>query len=221
MRAAGIFVVATTLASSSLWSLGCDESSPRSSGGTGGASVSGTGGTGAPPNGGAGPGTGGAGTTPGTDAATSDTSTASMCKIPCLATIDSECLPEGACVEQPVALGLVSNRCYDNGVKILSQLALGLPTSTLKIIHRKADGSVCFTVEGTVKGTTEASVTWKDPAGTAVATGTYDITTMAATISCGNQQFSAQDALRCGATRNLPRAPGSPSSGGCTMGMCM
>jgi hypothetical protein len=228
MRVVGLSLMAVVVGSVSVFTLaGCDETAPpRGSGGSGG-TASGTGGTiGTPGTGGTVAGGGGTvagtgGTAGGSDAAAPD-DTASSCSIPCLADIDRECVPSGACMEQAAGpLGIASNRCYDNGVKILTDIAIAFPASTLKITHKKADGSVCFTVEGTVQGTTTATVTWKDAGGAAVATGTYNLTTMAATIMCGDQTFNAQAALGCGATRNLPRAPGSPSTSGCSMGVCM
>jgi hypothetical protein len=223
MRTRGFPLLAILLAPLALSA--CGDSAKKSGGGTGGAGApSGTGGTTPAGTGGIAAGTGGA-TPTGTGGTTSDAApvdSASACKVPCLATLDSECLPSGACTEQAVGpLGIATNRCYDNGVKILSDVMIGLPNSTLKITHKKADGSVCFTVEGTLNGATAATVTWKDPAGNAVATGTYAFTTMAATIMCGGQTFDAQAAASCGALRNLPRAPGSPSTGGCSMGSCM
>jgi hypothetical protein len=222
MRSVGLSLVVVTLASVMIG--GCDETSsfPRGTGGAGGSAigtggVTGTGGTTAAGTGGASASTGGS---PGDAAGPADT--ASACKIPCLANIEDECVPTGACVEQATGpLGIAANRCYENGVKILTDIALALPATTMKITHRKPSGEVCFTVEGTLQGTTNATVTWKDAGGTAVATGTYNLTTMAATIMCGDQTFGAQAALGCGATANLPRAPGSVSTSTCTMGACM
>jgi len=199
-----------------LWPAACKDSDPKTPDGTGGST--GTGGV-APPAG-----TGG---TPATGGSTGDAAnspdTTSTCNVPCLADIDRECVPSGACVEQATGpLNIAANRCYDNGVKILTDIALGVPSSTMKITHKKIDGSVCFTVEGTLQGTTMAAVTWKNAAGMPVATGTYNLSSMEANIMCGDQSFDAQATRGCGATRNLPRAPGgggTPSS--CTMGMCM
>src|SRR4051812_4198320 len=145
MRSVGLSLV-VTLASVMIG--GCDETSsfPRGTGGAGGSAirprgVTGTGGTtAARPRGARRPTRGRPrpprGAPPAAAAGPADT--ASACKIPCLANIEDECVPTGACVEQATGpLGIAANRCYENGVKILTDIALALPATTMKITHRK------------------------------------------------------------------------------------
>lgn len=158
-------------------------------------------------------GSGGQSGTPGGDAGTQP---AAGCGIPCLADIDKDCTGTGACVESNGLLG--PNRCYANGVKVIT--SADLTTLTYSITQSK-DGKVCYTTEAKVSGTSIA-ITWKDKGGKTVATGTYDTKTMMPTVMCGAQSFDATAGLGCSAAKNIPSLPGAPAQPStCTMGSCM
>ena len=145
---------------------------------------------------------------------------AATCKVPCLANIGADCIPEGTCIEQPGLLGL-SNLCYANGVKVLTTL-VPLPPGAV-VTHRKANGSLCYSVEGSITANM-VTLTWKDAAGVAVATGVYDTQTKVPTVTCGTQSFGAADLAGCAAGMNLPSVPGSATGAPatmCTQGSCM
>lgn len=231
MRSARLFVPASlfvTVALGMTVNLGCGSSdSPKSPslGGDGGATATpgGSGGASASAGGNNGAGTGGsagdAGTPPGSDSG----APAGECNIPCLANINKDCVPMGACVEQSMEVfgtKIGANRCYDNKVKIITAFSLQPPGVT--VTHRKPDGSVCFSMEGALT-TTDATITWKDAAGMVIARGKFDTATMKATsISCGDQSFDPSSATSCAAAQNLPTiaGTGTPPSG-CTPGACM
>ena len=143
---------------------------------------------------------------------------AGTCEIPCLATINNDCQPVGACVEQTT--GFNSRRCYANGVKVGSEVTIAV-MPTIIISHRKPDGSLCFSMEGVLNGQS-ARLTWKSAAGATVATGTYDTTTMKTTVMCGATSYETTASGACAASLNLPSLPGSaPAPNNCTMGACM
>jgi hypothetical protein len=179
------------------------------SGGTPGGSGGGTG------QSDAGGGAGGAGMPP----AGFDGGASATCNIPCIANIDNECRAMGACMEQTGLLG-TNNRCYANGVKIINDVMIGLMPS-LTTTQKKPDGSICFTMTGTLSGQS-ATLVWKNAAGATVATGTYDTMSMKAKIMCGAQSYDATPGDACASKLNLPTLPGMtapPSS--CTRGTCM
>jgi hypothetical protein len=191
-------------------------------GGTGGTATGGTGGTTA---------TGGTGGTTATGgmggAATGGTGGASAnCDIPCLTSLVSNCAPAGACMSQTTLLPPSVNQCYANGVKVTTAIALGAGGSGSAVITYSKAGQTCYSVEAPVTaGAMTFMFTYKNAAGTVVATGTFDSATSKTTVTCAGSAMTYD--LSSAACANVPRGQMPPMGGGdaganqCPMGTCM
>lgn len=140
-------------------------SSSGNDGGTGGTvgtgGVLGTGGGGG--NGGSGGGTG-----------------SGSCNAPsCLNGLMTSCEPSGTCVSQMDMTTFASNTCYSNGVKELMAISASGMTMTVK-----KDSSTCYSVDVSATGV----LTFKNGAGSPVATGTYDKNAGTTTVTCTGGQ---------------------------------
>jgi hypothetical protein len=175
--------------------------------GTGNGGTSGNGGAAGTPGAGGAPGTGGIGVPP-----------AAACNIPCIVEISKDCVPTGACLEQSSGL-FASNKCYANGVKVISTAVLANPPVYSSVY--KKDGNVCYTLDAELAAN-GATLKWKNPAGAVVATGTIDSTKNEATVTCGGQTYDSAATAACAGTLSLPSLPGIPggSATTCTMGAC-
>jgi hypothetical protein len=88
---------------------------------------------------------------------------------------------------------------------------------------KKADGNVCYTIEGVLVNTMSATLIFKDATGKQAGTGTYNLTTNDATIMCDGASFDAAAVRSCAGVLRLPSLPtgGTPPAGGdCTAGTC-
>ena len=92
---------------------------------------------------------------------------------PCLAALAQSCLPSGTCTTQavdPNSPGMV-NSCYGNGVKTC--VTVNATANTAVSTVTKADGkTVCYKAEMTFGTGGSGTMSFKDAAGTEVATGT-------------------------------------------------
>ena len=185
----GIVLVTVTLVA-----LGCSGGSPSGTPGTGGGGGIGGGG-GAGGRGGA----GGSGESPPIPA--------------CLAPFAAACPIAGTCTWGGGSR--VRRRlpfyCFGSGTRLTREVTIActteppMPTNEVnKVTVRKPDGSVCYTLEWTCacQFQCEGAVTWKDPAGQVVATGTTSVA--GKSITCAGS----------GETASAPCGP-SPSEPGC------
>ena len=124
-----------------------------------------------------------AGTDVGTDAGSTDA--AGLCNIPCINALVSQCPVQGTCVGQTAVsqATVVSNSCYATSVKTRATIGL----TGIRREYFKANGAPCWSLEGSGLG---GMITVKDGAGTVVATGTYNPTTMMGSITCGAQTYN-------------------------------
>jgi hypothetical protein len=218
MRSVRHLVLITLVSATSVW--GCEDAKPvTATPSDGGATGGSTGAGGAATGGSAAGGSTGAGGTTGADAGTPPGST---CTIPCIVALTQDCVPSGTCMEQSNGL-TGNNRCYSNGVKVATALAI-LPAPALTLTTKKPAGGVCYTVVGSLTSATSTSGTLvlKNAAGQQVGTGTYDLTTNQATVSCDNATFDAAAVATCASVLSLPSLPtgnNAPTSG-CTAGAC-
>jgi hypothetical protein len=231
MRSVRTFVLLTLVSATSVWA--CSDTKPvQTAADAGAGGITGTGGAGGAggviTDGGA-TGTGGAtstggttgtgGTTAGADAGTPP---GSGCTIPCLVTLTQDCVPSGTCMEQSGGI-TADNRCYSNGVKVGTMLAV-LPTPSLTLTTKKPDGGVCYTVTGALTSVqaTTAALVLKNAAGQQVATGSYNLTTMQASVMCDGATFDAAAVASCAGVLSLPSLPGTTTAGpgSCTAGTC-
>ena len=193
-------------------------------GGTGGTALGGSG-TGGAAGTTAAAGTGGtAGTTAaGTGGAGGGTSVQSWEDLPCLQKLFAQCPLDGACKLQYADGGNEYVACYPSGVTVSKtsssfQCAASDPNQTEEQI-RKPDGSLCYTVKGTLLGCETHQTTWIDGTGTVVAGGSYgfypaDIRCFATGEFCrtGTGGLSGGSSEPCRAT--------GPPSPVCTPGTC-
>ena len=117
---------------------------------------------------------GGGGGTGGTAGAGGGTS--GTCNAPnCLASLYTSCEPSGTCVTQTDMTTFASNTCYSNGVKEVMTIA-----ATGATITYKKGTSTCYSLESDATG----AVKFKNASGSVIATGTYNSTTQATTVTC-------------------------------------
>jgi hypothetical protein len=183
-------------------------------GGTGGtAATGGTGGTSAT-GGTGGTGTGGTGGMP------------ASCEIPCLTNLISNCAPMGTCMSQTTLLPTPSfNQCYSNGVKLSTAISVGGGGGGTVAVTYSKMGAVCYSIEAAGAGAgMNFTFSYKNPAGTVVATGTYDNATMKTTLTCAGSAMTYD--LSSAACANVPRGTmpgtggGDAGAGNCPMGAC-
>jgi hypothetical protein len=205
-----------------------------STGGTGGSTATGgttgTGGTTATGGTGGTTATGGTGGTTATGgmggSATGGTGGASAnCEIPCLTSLVANCAPAGTCMSQTTLLPPSVNQCYANGVKVSTAIALGAGGSGSAVVTYSKGGQACYSVEAPVTaGAMTFMFTYKNAAGTVVATGTFDSATSKATVTCTGSAMTYD--LSSPACANVPRGQMPPMGGGdagatqCPMGAC-
>ena len=96
-----------------------------------------------------------------------------------------------------------------------------LPPSAVVTV-KKAGGALCYTVEGTLTTADSANLVFKDSAGANAGTGTYNLTTMTGTVSCGGNSYNAAAVTSCLGVLSLPTVPGvsPPGATACTAGTC-
>ncbi len=106
---------------------------------------------------------------------------APSCLPPCLARAFNECSPPtGACVAYITAAVDNWRRCFANGLRVEAQPMGG---------HRyRSDRGVCASVS-TVAAATVNVDTWRDGAGTVIATATRPYTSEAWTITCDGAEY--------------------------------
>jgi len=132
------------------------------------------------------------------------------CNAPsCMTGLLSSCTPTGTCVAQSDLTTLSSNTCYSNGVKqIVSTSTTGTMTMTLK-----NGSSICYSMDIALTAQ-PSTVTFKNASGSVVATGTYDSTTQATTVTCtGGQAITLNSSCQ-----SIASAIGGGST--CTDGAC-
>jgi hypothetical protein len=156
------------------------------------------------------------------------------CGVPaCYLDLVLACMPDGACVRQTTTMcgasvcptpstttptAVMSNMCFDNGVKILMEMDTSNPLATTATDTVKKGSAVCFTtVSGPVSSDSRAvPVTVKNAAGTTVATVVVDMTARTETITCvgGSSVVVSMD---CGSSGG-----GTPNDAGssCPPGIC-
>jgi hypothetical protein len=130
----------------------------------------------------------------------------------------------GTCMQQStLALPPVVNQCYSNGVKISTSITISGGGGSIVSTYSKM-GNVCYSAEVASAGTGQnATITYKNAAGTTVATGNYTAATMKFTVTCtGGMTYDLSSA----ACANVPRGTTAPGGGGdagagsCPMGSC-
>ncbi len=216
----GLILATWTL---SIGSLACSDSKPATPTQQAGASGAGAGGAGGGQGGGGGVAQGGAGGGGAIDSGIREVMIppASACSVPCVANLTRDCVPMGMCTEQTTGFAN-SNRCYTNQVKIITAIVPAAPPmpTVLGMTTKKPDGSVCYTIDAQIAGAA-IMMTFKNSAGVAVGTGTYDIGTMQPSITCDGQTYAPAQVASCAGVLQLPAVPGIPGSGGnCQPGTC-
>lgn len=114
---------------------------------------------------------------------------AASCYPPCVQDLRAMCTPVAPCTQNvPGTFETqgIGAYCYANGVK--------LATTQYTQTRLKADGTTCYSVEQPpVSSGTVTTLTWKNAAGTAVATETYDYQTLGGlihTVTCGGTSYT-------------------------------
>lgn len=147
-------------------------------------------------------------------------STAGSCEVPqCILGLMAACIPGGACTSSTsgnIASGIVANNCFANGVKSMTSMTTGASGLSNEMTWYKADGSLCFTMDGTTDANGNATE-YKDAAGNVVATATATLTDGKMTYSCDGQTFVV-DPAQC-ADDGEDDDDGDGGSG-CTPGAC-
>jgi hypothetical protein len=140
-----------------------------------------------------------------------------QCPFPrCLVALLTPCTPAGTCTRQTTTIG--NNICYANGVKYIPALGNPNPTPSLALRVFRPDGRACYVLEAGARpggggmGAT-ASLTYRNPNGAVVATGTV---TQGNTLvlTCPNEP-TAMVPISCQPGLFGLTAPN------CTPGMCM
>jgi hypothetical protein len=151
----------------------------------------------------------------------------------CLQNLVTACPLAAACTFSRSAGGAADRYCFASGATLeimqvtFCDAAMTVPAATTVQTVRKADGSVCYTVESTCvcsMGCEQTNVTWRDAAGQAVAaeeinaTGQHSVACPGAAIS---RVDCAQEEAPAGCA-SWPQIPGSPNSStaSCTEGTC-
>lgn len=132
--------------------------------------------------------------------------TSGSCNAPsCLTSLYSSCEPSGTCVSQTDTTTFATNSCYSNGVKEIMTIAL----SGIAITYKKGT-STCYSINIDSTG----AISFKNAAGSVVATGTYDSTTTATTVTCTGGQAVTVNSSCDSSTMGGTSAPD------CTQGTC-
>ncbi|HMF42358.1 MAG TPA: hypothetical protein VKQ32_16915 [Polyangia bacterium] len=206
---------AVLLASLFVVSIACGGNLNRLDGGTAGGGAAGTGGSQ--------DGTLGTGGTSGTGGAPVGPPPS------CVLDLIASCPLTGSCQDELSDGGQMEKWCFDNGATV-SETTSGNCSGTTgqtTIVQeaRRADGTLCYSIEDTCycgMFCEEHTLTWKNGAGTVVATGTFELgftstVTCAATgESCSGTANGSPDPGSCTAT--AVRYPAAAK--GCTLGTC-
>lgn len=139
--------------------------------------------------------------------------TGDSCAVPqCFLDLMAACRPEGTCTTESSGdtTSMVSNACYENGVKWSTTVTMGGAGITSEMKGYKADGSLCFTAGGTTDTSGNNTTEYKDLGGTTVVTVT--VTGGKMTYVCGGQTVTI-DPSAC------PKGDGGTTSD-CTQGTC-
>jgi hypothetical protein len=109
----------------------------------------------------------------------------SQCRVPsCFLDVISTCVPQGACKMRSSATGLTT--CYQNGVKEIVGVDLATKSSSYTVT--RPDGTTCWTYSLPYSSTgalpDKVEITYKDGAGVAFATLSYDRKTGAIDLAC-------------------------------------
>jgi hypothetical protein len=145
------------------------------------------------------------------------------CDIPCLTTLTANCVPMGTCQSQSTIVPTpMTNQCYSNGVKISSTINISGGGGNLAATYSKM-GMVCYSMEVSGSAGSNVTLTYKNPAGTVVATATYDNTTMKTTLTCTGSAMTYD--LSSAACANIPQGQmgmggGDAGAGSCPAGTC-
>ena len=189
-------------------------------GGTAGTAAGGTAGTTAAGGAGGTTATGGMG---GTSATGGTGGASAMCEVPCLTNLFSNCTPMGTCMSQFSLMPIGSNQCYSNGVKVSSVLnASAGGAGTYTITYSKM-GQTCYSIEVPVSGANQQTFTftYKNAAGTAVATGTYEMAMNKFTVMCtGGMTYDLSNPACTNVPRGMPMGGAGGMGSDCPMGTC-
>jgi hypothetical protein len=105
---------------------------------------------------------------------------------PCLQAIHDCADSRLPCTSQSTSTGFAA--CFSNGAKWITSVDITSGLTTLRFV--KSDGSLCATeAMAPQDGSTGTSVTYKDPSGATIATGTL-YSGVSATILCGGQTYN-------------------------------
>jgi hypothetical protein len=146
-------------------------------------------------------------------------STVGACNFPtCISDLQTACVPTGTCMSQ-IGIG-GANLCWANGVKSLTSIAISGTSAVATTRWTKMDGSTCYTTETPVGASGVVTLTYKNAAGTVVATGMTNAGGNTFTVTCTGQTPVTVNLQTCGAQGGMTGTGGAGGSGGCTMGMC-
>lgn len=150
----------------------------------------------------------------GGSAGSGGSTTGDPCTVPqCFMDVMAACMPTGTCTTETsgdMTSGMVSNACYENGVKWSTSMTTGTGGITSQMKGYKTDGSVCFTADATTDAGGNNTTVYKDPGGTTLVTVTVAGGKM--TYACGGQTITI-DPSAC------PKGDGGTTSP-CTPGTC-
>ena len=120
------------------------------------------------------------------------------CPAPCLTAISDACPMTGTCA----LTGSKPSRllaCYGNGVR--ANLAYSYEGS---VFVYKASGERCYDADTTnAPGSSQAQLTWRDPAGNILLTAQYDRSCGVVQVACSGSLYTITNPARCPALRGL------------------
>jgi hypothetical protein len=141
----------------------------------------------------------------------------SSCAPKCLAALEADCMPSGACMQQRAGRGGAPATCYANGVKFLPMAAMG-GTSVTRVT--KPDGTLCYTLTVEAGGGGVTAFTYGDPSGNLVARVTNQ--NGLSFVTCAGEM--TPQAVMTGCLGPAMMTGGGRGGGGgnmCSAGMCM
>lgn len=134
---------------------------------------------------------------------------------PALFAIANQCNPASdSCTYDVTAQGppRITSYCLAGGIKKISTTTFSGNDYATTMEAKKPDGSACYTL--LINGNEEReALTWRDPAGTQLATGTWDADSGQLIFTCGGVSYDVTG-LGC------PGSDTEPSPSDCTEGTC-